>query len=674
MGCYARVVAVATVMVVSAVGGAQPAAEAQPPAAQGTPPPATPTAAQPPRPRLVFAGPARKGRVPLSLRPDGQRRGTLSLVLRNRSAARGQLRLRFFPRSGFPVTLVGPAGGRRGGRFVEVLHPRRQRVPLPPRSSRGLHLAFAVGRHEPPVRVDGMLVADLVDRRGTGPRPAAARLRVRRIPPPVRFAPREVTMHVISYCWLVADWLGADCGRRASVVLRGPRIRALIDEAKADGALGHAVLGNGDGARAVVRIEGPQAVGRGVEATVAADDVAGVGEFEGSIPLLPGGRGRAALPIELTVGHSLLLAVLTVFAGTLLGGLLDRRSRVRRDRLLLGLRVERALADYDDELGRSGGRPRSYDIRELIEPRVTRWSRLQPFPSKHGGVSALMWRIGAARDKRDFEEVAAEVERFVERVDRWVRIERVAGEAKAILDRKVSPRRSSSFADCGAYRRLDRLYEQLRSEPATDDVARERRHAVLTQMEIVTRWEALWALHRALETKDDWNADDRDTIERHDYPALDRLAKRLRGSGAKGEATLRSELSHATHKLGALVERERLEAPPEVVALEHRAEGIEADMKTPPSRPVPVHRSLGARALSGVRWRDWAWTLGRALVAVTAYTLTIYDDTWGTAIDYATAFTAGFLTETIVDWAIMPAFRSFQTWRKGDEAVAAETA
>jgi hypothetical protein len=61
--------------------------------------------------------------------------------------------------------------------------------------------------------------------------------------------------------------------------------------------------------------------------------------------------------------------------------------------------------------------------------------------------------------------------------------------------------------------------------------------------------------------------------------------------------------------------------------------------------------------------RDQLWTLGRAAASSTAYALTIYDDTWGTPVDYATAFTTGFLTETIVNWAIMPALQSYRVRR-----------
>jgi hypothetical protein len=69
---------------------------------------------------------------------------------------------------------------------------------------------------------------------------------------------------------------------------------------------------------------------------------------------------------------------------------------------------------------------------------------------------------------------------------------------------------------------------------------------------------------------------------------------------------------------------------------------------------------------------DVFWTLLSGLVAATAYALTIWDDTWGTVVDYVTAFTAGFLTETVVKWAVLPAFQSYRA-RRRDVAEAKES-
>jgi hypothetical protein len=48
--------------------------------------------------------------------------------------------------------------------------------------------------------------------------------------------------------------------------------------------------------------------------------------------------------------------------------------------------------------------------------------------------------------------------------------------------------------------------------------------------------------------------------------------------------------------------------------------------------------------------------------------LTIYNDAWGTPLDFATAFTTGFLSETIVNWALLPAFQSYRIRRTSPSA------
>ncbi len=43
-----------------------------------------------------------------------------------------------------------------------------------------------------------------------------------------------------------------------------------------------------------------------------------------------------------------------------------------------------------------------------------------------------------------------------------------------------------------------------------------------------------------------------------------------------------------------------------------------------------------------------------------AYTLTVYDSTWGTWADYLSAFAAGFLGKVVVDWGDQFISRSFR--------------
>lgn len=64
-----------------------------------------------------------------------------------------------------------------------------------------------------------------------------------------------------------------------------------------------------------------------------------------------------------------------------------------------------------------------------------------------------------------------------------------------------------------------------------------------------------------------------------------------------------------------------------------------------------VRRDRAPRGVLSV-WtrRDVVLTLFAVAVSAAAYTLTVYDATWGTREDYLTAFAAGFLGKVVVDW------------------------
>ena len=85
--------------------------------------------------------------------------------------------------------------------------------------------------------------------------------------------------------------------------------------------------------------------------------------------------------------------------------------------------------------------------------------------------------------------------------------------------------------------------------------------------------------------------------------------------------------------------------------------GVQSSDPAKPSRHQSLEAALGG-SVSTLALRSVVWTLARALVAAVAYALVIYSDTWGSVTDFASAFTAGFLTETLVNWAVMPAFRT----------------
>lgn len=634
-------------------------ASAQPPPASA-PQGDTPAAdTGPGRDRLAFLGARTRRAVALPLTSDSRRTGKLTVVVRNLSPADGRLRVRFFPAAGRPTVLVGPR--RRDGGRVRAQRPRGARVPLPAGELRGVELRFAIPANARVSSVSGLLVADLLLAEKAASRPDPAKMRIRGASPPLRFFPEDISMKVTWGCWLVADVVGAECGRSADVLIRGDYALALL---KGEGALGQAVLANGDGGGATLRLDDPRREGNAVRATVSVVGVSGVDRYEGRLPLAPGGRDVAALPIRVTVGHSLALAVLAVFLGALIGGWLARRSGIRRRRTLLGIQVESVLERYDEQLGASGGKAAGYDIEHFLQPRHQRRSAIRPFPGDHG-ASALLWRIDTAQDDEDFAEATDKTEKFVARIERWIRMEPVARQTRDLVE-DVPPKRAQlDFTECLAFRDLETMLEELRTtEPISDEAAEEIRHRLALQGAVLGRWKILWGLHRTLAAKRDWSSEDSERIAGADFPKLDEVTPPLPRSSEQ-YARLNTRLRNAERRLRGLVDREGLARPPQEAAVRQLLEQLREEAAKPAPLPTgPDSRPSSRHRWGGVVWRDNLWTLVRAFAAVIAYTLTFYDDTWGSNIDYATAFTVGFLTETVVNWAVMPAFQSYRSRRR----------
>ena len=627
---------------------------------------------------LRFVGPADPREVSLPLASETERRGSITVVIRNVSGVTGVLELRFFPDRGQPVRLVG--GDDPGSKLAQAKPSGR--VVFRRNQYRGIQVTFVLPNRKRLSRVNGMLVAQL---RARGPGksqqfPKAAQLRVRGTSPPVRFSPAEVALKVRHHCWLLDV---GDCGREAQVLIRGEDVAALRTEGT---RIGHVVVGNGDGGEASLELTDAKVDGGVLTGTVKVDDTSGVGEFKGALPLAPGIAGGPELPVSVTVGHSLGWAVVFVFLGAFVGGGLALFRGIRRRRKLLGLEVSSMLERYDREKDESGGTPAGYDIdAHIIQPRYNDRRGVRPFPGNHG-VSGLLWRIDSAQDDHDFDEAATNTDAFIATVDWWIRLEPWAREITRQIEERTVPRRASGmrFTECDAFADTYALRQKLRSRPKKEEEVQDLQQRAAAHCLRLTRWRALWHLHLEVEKANleltDQQADalrdaEIETIQDQTKPGkaadeeaeAQRVALEDRLLDEAGD-TLRYLLATAKPGVSERVEED----------LEADRERIEDLTSTMVARPL-VDRGLlysirrhGLDETASRLWQDFKsvqrgdlmWTLLSALVASTAYALTIWDDTWGTITDYATAFTAGFLTDAVVKWAVLPAFQSYRVRRR----------
>ncbi len=633
---------------------------------------------------LRFVGPADPREVSLPLSNENERRGSITVVIRNVSGVTGVLELRFFPDRGRPILLVGGDGpaatlakAKPAGRVVF----RRNQY-------RGIQVTFVLPKGQRLSRVDGMLLAQL---RARGPGksqtfPKAAQLRIRGISPAVRFSPDEVSLKVRHNCWLLD--FGA-CGREAHVLIRGEDVDALPTEGD---AIGHVVLGNGEGGEVSLRLGDAKVDGDTLTGTVKVSDSSGIGDFEGSMPLAPGVAGGPELPVSVKVGHSLGWAIAFVFLGAFVGGGVALFRGIRRKRKLLGLEVASTLQRYDKARADSGGAPAGFDIdSHMIQPRYNDGRRASPFPGNHG-VSGLLWSIDSAQDDPDFDEAATDTEAFIATVDWWIRLEPWAREVTRQIDERIVPRRRSGtkFTDCDAFAETYALRQTLRSRPKKEEEVQDLQQRAASHLLRLTRWRALWHLHLEVEKANlkltDEEAEALLAVEveaiqdqtKPDPAAKDQEAER--GRVAAIEERLLDEAFDTLRYLLTPAKREpNVQVKEELEADRDRVEELVSTVTAEPvARPLADRGLLSSIRRTGfdetasrlwqdfksVQREDFLWTLLSALVASTAYALTIWDETWGTVTDYATAFTAGFLTDAVVKWAVLPAFQSYRTRRR----------
>ena len=86
-------------------------------------------------------------------------------------------------------------------------------------------------------------------------------------------------------------------------------------------------------------------------------------------------------------------------------------------------------------------------------------------------------------------------------------------------------------------------------------------------------------------------------------------------------------------------------------------------------RPASAARSAAASARATFRPRnalrklwltDWLTSLAILVLSSVVYTATVYNDTWGTVSDFATAFGAGFSGHAAIKWGLLPIYRSIR--------------
>jgi hypothetical protein len=572
------------------------------------------------------------------------------LTVRNASDGSGRLELVFVSRNG-DREIVLPSRPGQGPSPISVLDPGDLRRPLAAGGLRQIELRLGLRAGQAPADGGGLVEARI----SSSSAPPVA-MTIRGAGADLAFDPPSLTMGVTRGCWLIRR----ACGNSATVLMRGRD--AVLWAQRARVPHGVAILNNSQGGSVTVRLRDIEVQDGAVRATVEADNDSMAGRYLGRLPIEPDGLAGPSLRVDVKVRWSLAAAVLVIFAGALFGGFFLRRFEIRRRRRLLELELLSALNRYDEERARSGERPAGYDLDRLLEPRLHDEAATTPYPGTRG-VSALLWHIRTARDDADFSEDIERTHALIAAIERWLALEPVVRETARLLDGDAPPRDAGRLSDTLAYRDLAYLLVRATTAPEDDDACERLIGALASQGRVAVKCEVVWELLAELESRTGWLPEQAGAIAEFDLLAVERRYPAFEQRTAEQTDQLLVTLAQAKDCL------RRLHG--DTATLDERACAVEADrvenLLDAPARNPSIERGTLdlspwrlrlAGAFSSLALRAVVWTLARALVAAAAYALTIYSDTWGSVTDFASAFTAGFLTETIVNWAVMPAFHS----------------
>lgn len=622
--------------------------------------------------------------VEVSLQRVGERRrhGEVGLLVASRTARQGRLRLRYTSAFGTPRYAVrAVVRSSRGSVRGSVSIGRGLAVPLRPHDVMDVGMTFRARGRATPEHVDGRLVISFEERQRNIGSPLVLAVRgVRAEERSVTVSPKKVTLPVTLYRARISEHpaLARQDVGDAFVDLRGPGAAAL---ARRGGAIA-VVLRRKDGLSVVVPVK--------IQTPDEADNVTQLlitgggtrfdepGRYSGRLPL---GPGRSA-PFAQVVANVRIWwgwAILAVLVGVLLGHLVPSILKLERIRR----RGRDAIADAIRRFGLARRRhfaPASYDLDSLITP--LRWKARGILARPHDEPARLLRELRDGETVTELKKAASDAIALRGRVERWTQIETHARRLLDVLEPPPPARgpQGRQFTDTPAYADADQVLTKLHTEPRVADPAAPTEaelRAVSALCVLVSREARLLELAREVWTRNA-RLDGDERGPRLPEPAeaerdkweLERLWEGA-GKPATRSAARFSQLT-VKHRMAvahlADLERRFLVSitPPTTRSGQMKAALMRARMST-----WRVARARGRDVISAVMWllrrvadvvralTSWArgWLAAAELlsgllklaVPVVVYVLTLYGDTWGSPLDFLSAFAVGFAGKVGLD-------------------------
>jgi hypothetical protein len=404
-------------------------------------------------------------------------------------------------------------------------------------------------------------------------------------------------------------------------------------------------------------------------------------------------------------------AVLAIFAGVLLSGYLSIHTGLTRRKRQLREIVECAVSDYATDAHKNApsgayDEPLAWELPgmagELKENPDWRFDTELDSPSNI--YTAISW----ARNDADLDEVQAKAVPLALAVKEWR-----AALTQMLALRKLAigqPReKREDWSETAVARETDLLLRHARHAPVDTAMGAK----LLAQVAQQTRWyrhyAAAWDLKQRLLTAGGVPATeaakvDLTAVVKSAQPPMTRTVQNQDELDAKLDACLEqlkkirdgtedtvaaNTIRPSQHELHARLLRAQLEvlhatgaAPASAQLVAASAWGLQesgtalatdADADAQPATPVAKPRREGVlrnptQLLRRYRLSDVLLSLIVLLITSLVYTATVYSDTWGSWTDWTTAFGAGFLGKLVIQWTLLPVYRSLRIRTAGTQA------
>lgn len=390
-----------------------------------------------------------------------------------------------------------------------------------------------------------------------------------------------------------------------------------------------------------------------------------VGRYSGEVALFSYSPAAPRVKLTVTSHRSFALAFLLVIAGVLVGGLAQMLYGLNGRRDVLLKAISEADARVVKVRGALGNQAQAVSTAMwLLDGLATDSGQARAASSPLGnlcGVEALRDRIAEASNDKDLEQDTEATLEVVARLQRWLRVAPAAWRLKLVADASAGV--GPGWFSTNTWRDTRLLQEHLQYEPRTTADADDLVERIL--------WQIRW--HQSLAQLYVWASKSTGAAKTKRTKGVEELeAKLANPPGVLGrKATERDELDFELERLRERLQAPAPAAPPDLPPLQDLA----VDWQTTPNlftgwatidgtTWLRVRRAAVAsntRSWPGFRrpsWGNLIWLVLPVAAASAIYAATIYNATWGSLTDVATALTAGFVGKVLVDWAKLPIFQS----------------